>query len=297
MLSDQKELLELIVEKLNDGKTQTEIARQFGVSKVKISRIVNAGLKEGIFHRTYGVYTHCLLKPSWIAIAVAKNTTTFDLREITPKPDLLYYSIYPTTTFFMYFIRTSEPKIHGANIKTIELSRVVETLIPYEFPFSKRIRLDICKKCIINDDIDELIATTILKNIHLTRYDIDLETLWRQVGLTNYHSIKYHYYSHVINKIVMKRYIMRFPKSSRKIILKISSPSMAKAVSTILMLYRERIITGIDIFDIVYQDPFRAYLIAWLDTSNAWDKMHLAELPSHVKIEIFPVRLLYPVQG
>ncbi|NPA98731.1 MAG: hypothetical protein GXO43_05065 [Crenarchaeota archaeon] len=296
MLPDQKELLELIVEKLNDGKTQSEIARQFGVSKVKISRIVNAGLKEGVFHRTYGVYTHCFLKPSWIAIATARNTGTFDLGEITPKPDLVYYSVYPITTFFMYFIRTTEPRIHGASIKTIELSRIVETLIPYEYPFSKRIRLEVCKKCVINDDVDDLIATTILKNIYLARYNIDLVTLWKQVGLTNYHSIKYHYYNHVINKIVLKRYIIRFPNSLR-IILKISSPSMAKAVSAILMLYRERVITGIDVFDIVYQDPFRAYLVAWLDADNAWDKIYMIGLPSHVKIEIFPARLLYPVQG
>ncbi len=294
MLPDQKELLELIVEKLNSGSTQAEIASQFGVSKVKISRIVNAGLKEGIFHRTFGVYTHCLLKPSWIMISTVR-TGTINVNEITPKPDLIYMSIFPVPTFFMYFFRTLEPKIHTGSVKIIELSKIVESLIVYELTFSRRLRLDVCEKCTVYDDIDELLAITILKDIHFSKYDIDLYTLWKKVGLTNIHSVKYHYYNHLLNNLVYKRYIIR-PRNSMRAILKVSSPSMAKAVSFILKLYREKILVGVDIFDIVYHDPFRAYLVAWIDPICAWEKLYSIDPPSHVKVEIFPAKLVYPVQ-
>ncbi len=291
------------------GFSQKEVSSLLGLPQSLLSRKIRRLNEHGYVLEYYNVFLDKLVYPTWIYFIESTQRTPLSkcfMDKNFYAPDLLFFSPICRSTYIAYYIsrkyKDSEESSGPIRLDSIDYTKcrihydyIKETIIPIEDFIDKRIYvLNGIRSSNFNvtaDVYDDYIARLffILTNPPMKYYG--LMKLVERITINTFalDVFKNHYYSHVREKIVFKRYLYR-KKPREYAILRIISTSFTLVEELLNEMFANQLIIGIDqIFVLSYQ-PVSLVIHCWVDPEKIWDNSIVLEEFSNTYYYIYLVR-------
>ena len=291
------------------GFSQKEVSSLLGLSQSFLSRKIRRLNEYGYVLEYYNVFLDKLVYPTWIYFIESTQRMPLSKCFIDKNfyaPDLLFFSPINRSTYIAYYIsrkhKDSEESSGPLKLDSIDYTKcrihydyVKETIIPIEdFVDEKIYILNGIRSSNFNvtvDVYDDYIARLffILTNPPIKYYGLMKLVKRMTINTFALDVFKNHYYSHVREKIVFKRYLYR-KKPREYVILRIISTSFNLVEELLNEMFANQLIIGIDqIFVLSYQ-PVSLVIHCWVDPEKIWDDSIVLEEFSNTYYYIYLVR-------
>jgi len=290
-----------LIDLLNNYEKIADVVKEMNIPRSTLYNYIRRMILKGYYIKYYSAYLHRISEPLIASIITLNQriyATSF-LKKL--KPVTIYYTPYPKPTYIIY----SDMDCDGleqilyssryADILEIKVCSIIEESLIIREVYSKRsviLQRDQSVYEKTQDYIDDFITKIFFKlfnpplNIDEKRMIIK-NIARRNIGVNVFRN---HFYRHVYNKTVFKRYIYRDINRYRYAVMFIQSSNLNVVEQLLNRLIDLKILGGVDHANVLSFDPFTAVFHIWVDDDSLWDDSVIHEYFNLVKYDFYIVK-------
>jgi len=290
-----------LIDLLNNHEKIADVVKELNIPRSTLYNYIRRMIMKGYYTRYYTVYLHRLSEPLTTSIIILSQRVYASslLRKL--KPVTIYYSPYPKPTYIIYSDMDCDEleqvlySSRYADILEIRVCSFIEESLVIREVYSKQsvvLQRDQGVYEKVQDYIDDYIAKIFFKlyNPPLNIYEktAAIKDIARKyIGINVFRN---HFYRHVYNKVVFKRYIYRDTSRYNYTVMYLQCSSLNLAEQLLNKLFNMGILGGIDQANVLSFDPFTAVLHIWIDEENLWDVNMTHEYFNIAKYDFYIVK-------
>lgn len=292
----------------NSGYTDREIARKIGISSSYLSKIVGLWTEQGVLLKYYNVLLDKLPDSIQICMYTLDQRISISSFLYSMHPLTIYFSPFPRPTYIVYRRsgRSSSKSLEAIDcplscepssksLWRLVLSGVVEMAIaPLETYADPKIELlaSSGQLSLDLDEYDQYIAEQFFKYFNPPApLNYSARALANSISnLLKGYTYKNHYYRHLFNKVIKKRFIVRDISSLDYAVLVLYSSDLNSSLKILSSLYSKELLAGIDQVNFISLDPAIAVAHCWIDRDSVWTSDLVHSHFENSRYEIYQVR-------